>query len=114
LTTIGDPLLDLGWLIATWPESETPSPADVAIAPWDGFPTIDEMIAHYAARSHRDVSAVDWYAVLACYKLGIILEGTHARACAGQAPRAVGDMLHAKTIALFERALRRIHGREID
>ena len=114
LTTIGDPLLDLGWLIATWPESETPGPADVAVQPWDGFPTIDEMIAHYAARSRRDVSAVDWYAVLACYKLGIILEGTHARACAGQAPRAVGDMLHAKTIALFERALRRIHGREID
>ena len=46
--------------------------------------------------------------MLACYKLGIILEGTHARACAGKAPRDTGDKLHAHTIALFERALRRI------
>ena len=39
------------------------------------------------------------------YRLGIILEGTHARACAGKAPKATGDLLHATTVALFERAL---------
>jgi hypothetical protein len=66
------------------------------------------LVAHYAARSSRDCSAIDCYVVLACYKLGTILEGTHARACAGKAPRETGDLLHAKTIALFERALRRI------
>lgn len=108
LATIGDPLLDLGWLIATWPEHDEPAEADVAVTPWHGFPTAAELAAHYAARSARDCSAVDWYVVLACFKLGIILEGTHARACADKAPRATGDMLHAKTIALFERALRRI------
>ena len=108
LATIGDPLLDLGWLIATWPEHDEPAEADVAVTPWQGFPTAKELAAHYAARSARDCSAMDWYVVLACFKLGIILEGTHARACADKAPRATGDMLHAKTIALFERALRRI------
>ncbi len=108
LATIGDPLLDLGWMIATWPEHEMPGEADVAVTPWTGFPSADELVKHYAARSDRDCSAIDWYVVLACYKLGIILEGTHARACAGKAPRETGDMLHAKTIALFERALRRI------
>ncbi len=108
LATLGDPLLDLGWMIATWPEDDTPGAADVAVTPWVGFPTADELVAHYAARSARDCSAIDWYVVLACYKLGIILEGTHARACAGKAPRETGDLLHAKTIALFERALRRI------
>ncbi len=54
------------------------------------------------------MSHIGWYAVLACYKLGIILEGTHARACAGKAPKETGDMLHASTVGLFERALRRI------
>jgi aminoglycoside phosphotransferase (APT) family kinase protein len=108
LSTIGDPLLDLGWLLATWPESDAPRATDVAITPWQGFATPDELIAHYARISGRDLSALDWYVVLACYKLGIILEGTHARACAGKAPKETGDRLHAHTLDLFERALRRI------
>ncbi|GGE00321.1 putative aminoglycoside phosphotransferase [Polymorphobacter glacialis] len=106
LTTIGDPLIDLGWLMATWPEGDEHGDEAVAIQPWDGFPTIAELVDHYRPRTSRDLSAIDWYAVLACYKLGIILEGTHARACAGKAPRATGDLLHAKTVGLFERALR--------
>ncbi len=106
LTTIGDPLLDLGWLLATWPETPDPRVEDVSVQPWTGFPTAAELVEHYRPRTGRDLAAIDWYAVLACYKLGIILEGTHARAGAGRAPKATGDLLHAKTIGLFERALR--------
>lgn len=106
LTTIGDPLLDLGWLLATWQESETPREFGVNIQPWGGFPSPTELVEHYRPRTHRDMSAIDWYAVLACYKLGLILEGTFARACAGQAPKETGDRLHAHTVSLFERALR--------
>jgi aminoglycoside phosphotransferase (APT) family kinase protein len=105
LSTIGDPLLDLGWLLATWPPESGPTPGSIGVQPWEGFPTADELVARYRDRTTRDLSAIEWYAVLACYKLGIILEGTHARACAGKAPRATGDMLHATTVALFERAL---------
>lgn len=108
LSTIGDPLLDLGWLLATWPENGRWIGGDVAIEPWDGFATGRELAGHYSAVSGRDISALEWYVVLACFKLGIILEGTHARACAGKAPRETGDHLHAQTIHLFERALQRI------
>ncbi|HEY2387588.1 MAG TPA: phosphotransferase family protein [Candidatus Binatia bacterium] len=109
LTTIGDPLLDLGWLMATWPADDgTQIGVAMAVQPWSGFPTVDELVAHYRARSDRDLSAIDWYGVLACYKLGIILEGTHARAAVGQAPRETGDMLHAMTVGLFQRAERMI------
>ena len=105
LSTIGDPLLDLGWLLATWPEERTPSVATVMVVPWEGFPSSDELVSRYREQSDRDLSSIAWYAVLACYKLGIILEGTHARAFAGKADRATGDMLHAATVGLFERAL---------
>jgi len=104
LTTIGDPLIDLGWLLATWPDPVLGNFS--AVTPWIGFPDADELIAHYGAHSTRDLSAIHWYGVLACYKLGILLEGTHARACAGKAPIDTGAQLHAKAVWLFERALR--------
>jgi len=104
LATIGDPLIDLGWLLATWPD---PAFGDVSsVTPWLGFPTADELIAHYRERSTRDLSAIQWYGVLACYKLGILLEGTHARACAGKAPAETGERLHENAVRLFRRALR--------
>ena len=106
LTTIGDPLLDLGWLLATWPDGGEPT--TTTVRPWDGFPTADELVRRYGERSTRDLSAVTWYEVLACYKLGLILEGTHARAIAGLAPTETGDRLHASTLGLFRRALARI------
>ncbi len=106
MSTIGDPLVDLGWLLATWPGEGALSvgPA-MAFNGLEGFATPDELIAHYALSSGRSVEDVDFYVVLACFKLGIILEGTHARAFAGRAEKTVGDLLHAITVALFEKAL---------
>ncbi|GAA5079031.1 aminoglycoside phosphotransferase (APT) family kinase protein [Thermocatellispora tengchongensis] len=101
MCTIGDPLLDLGWLLATWPGGEGDWGIGTTIT---GLPEGRELVAHYAALSGRDLSAINWYATMACFKLGIVLEGTHARACAGKAPKDIGDALHATTLALFARA----------
>ncbi|MBM68505.1 MAG: phosphotransferase family protein [Haliea sp.] len=102
MSTIGDPLLDLGWVMATSDDGDGFSTA--SIEPRDGFPSIAEMVAHYSKHSHRNLSSLQWYAVLACYKLGAILEGTHARACAGKADKAIGEKLHQLTLGLFRRA----------
>lgn len=106
LATIGDPLLDMGWIMATWADPDGTRTAGTIIQPWDGFPTIEELMAHYQAHSDRDASHLRWYGVLGCYKLGIILEGSFARACAGKAPKATGDKLHDHCIRLFQRATR--------
>lgn len=110
LATIGDPLLDLAWLLATWPDQDgaLPNP-DIAIHPQTGFPNQAQLIRHYRDCGARDVTAISWYVVLACYKLAIILEGTHARACAGKAPIATGTKLHAVALRLLERARRWMH-----
>lgn len=102
LATIGDPLIDLGWLLATWPE--VGEEGAVSVKPWLSFPTAPEMVAHYQKCGGRDVSDIEWYAVFGCYKLGILLEGTYARACAGKAPKDVGDRLHDRAQWLFDRA----------
>jgi aminoglycoside phosphotransferase (APT) family kinase protein len=107
LATIGDPMLDLGWLLATWRDQNAPaSEAQIVVEPWDGFPTPAELVARYGETSGRDVSRADWYAVLACYKLAILLEGSFARACAGKAPVEIGERMHKSAIRLLGKAAR--------
>lgn len=107
LATIGDPLLDLGWLLATWRDQGAPAAqAQIVVEPWDGFPSPAELIAHYGAVSGRDVSDAGWYAVLACYKLAILLEGSHARSRAGKAPAEVGERMHKSAVRLLGKAAR--------
>lgn len=64
-----------------------------------GLPSTGELIERYATRSSRDLSAIQWYVALACFKPGIALEGMYARSLAGQAPEATGRRLHAMTLA---------------
>jgi len=104
LTTVGDPLLDLGWVLATWPGPDMEPTPSLNVQPWIGFPKAAELVDHYRAGSTRDLSAIDWYTVLACYKLAIILEGSHARASAGLAERDTADMLHRGAVGLLGRA----------
>ncbi len=109
LSTIGDPLIDLGWLLATWPDPDGGSShAAIGVRPWEGFPDAAALVDRYREHTDRDLSEIAWYKVLACYKLGIIVEGTFARACAGKAPKATGDLLHATTVGLLQRALETI------
>ena len=104
MCTIGDPLLDLGWLVATWQLTGAPDEFAGVLTRAGGLPTGAELVQRYASQSSRDVTAVDWYTVLACFKLGIILEGSHARMYAGQATPEIGERLHTTTLRLFERA----------
>ena len=101
MCTIGDPLLDLGWLLATWGQS----PAfGGKLFEMGGMAGTDDLVAQYGRNTTRDLSRITWYTVLACFKLGIVLEGTLARASAGKAPMEVGELLHAATVSLFEQA----------
>lgn len=109
MVTLGDPLVDLGRLLISWPDGAEVKPYTMRVEKLDGFPSRHEMIARYAGRAQRDLTELPWFEVLACYKLGILLEGTHARALAGLADAATGQRLHASAIALFHEA-RRIVG----
>ena len=105
MCTIGDPLLDLGWLLATWRQPDGSAVFSHALGGHDGLASTDDLLQRYEANTVRDLSVITWYTVLACFKLGIVIEGTLARACAGKAEKEVGDQLHAATVHLFERAL---------
>jgi aminoglycoside phosphotransferase (APT) family kinase protein len=107
LASRGDPLLDLGWLTATW--QDPAEGGDRAGGPlWDDLPTLGEIVERYLSATGRSAVEAQWYSVLAPFKLGAILEGSHARACAGLTPKPIGDRLHDHAVSLFERARRRI------
>ncbi|MGY4708035.1 phosphotransferase family protein [Mycolicibacterium sp. CBM1] len=110
MCTIGDPLLDLGWMLATWYLPGTASVLTNVLMDSGGLAAPEELVARYAEHTTRDLSGIDWYTVLACFKLGIILEGSHARAAAGYAPKEIGDRLHIATVRLFERAVTIMEG----
>jgi aminoglycoside phosphotransferase (APT) family kinase protein len=84
LCTLGDPLADVGTLMAYWPERDAP---DMAIGMpanlLPGFPTREELAARYAEASGRDLADLDFYTALGYWKLAIILEGVYARYSAG-------------------------------
>jgi aminoglycoside phosphotransferase (APT) family kinase protein len=84
LCTLGDPLADVGTLMAYWPERGA---ADIAIGMpanlLPGFPTREELAARYAETSGRDLADLDFYTALGYWKLAIILEGVYARYSAG-------------------------------
>jgi aminoglycoside phosphotransferase (APT) family kinase protein len=84
LCTLGDPLADVGTLMAYWPErgqAETSLGMPANLAP--GFPTRAELAARYAETSGRDLSELDFFTALGYWKLAIILEGVYARTAAG-------------------------------
>jgi aminoglycoside phosphotransferase (APT) family kinase protein len=85
LCTLGDPLADVGLLMVYWSEPGDdliPLFEPATLAP--GFPSREEVKSRYAEHSGRDLSEIDFYVALGCWKLAIVLEGVYARFAAGQ------------------------------
>ncbi|AXI85915.1 acyl-CoA dehydrogenase [Streptomyces sp. ETH9427] len=97
MSTLGDPLTDLGLLVMYSSPLGMPDSPVSTTAEAPGHPTPAELIERYAARSGRDVSSVSWYTAFAWFKLAVILEGIHYRYTLGQTVGAgfdrIGDLV---------------------
>ena len=79
--TVGDPKLDLAWMLQGWPDdTEAPEAATSGYVDLQFMPSKGEMLAHYAEVSGRQVDDIDYYLVLAKWKLAIVLEQGFQRA----------------------------------
>lgn len=90
--TVGDPKLDLGWTVQGWPQ-DTSAPDAASYVPMYGMPTRDEVVAHYAAVSGRQVDDLDYYLVLAKWKLAVVLEQGFQRAGDDEKLNAFGPIV---------------------
>jgi aminoglycoside phosphotransferase (APT) family kinase protein len=103
MATLGDPLSDLGLFLVYWARDEALLGA--AVESGTGFATRDEIVERYAKKSGYDVSQLDFYEVLAAYKLAIILEGIHARFLMGKTLGDGFEYIGSMVEAMVDRAL---------
>ena len=106
MSTLGDPLADLGYTLIYWIEAGEGSDVEgnqVTTGP--GFFTRAEIAEAYARASGRDVTAVDFYQVLALTKLAVISEGIYKRFTLGKTLGEGFDQLQRMTQPLARRAL---------
>jgi aminoglycoside phosphotransferase (APT) family kinase protein len=90
--TVGDPKLDLGWMVQSWPE-DTDAPSAMSYVDMRGMPSRTKVIDHYAKVSGRQVDDLDYYLVLAKWKLAIVLEQGFQRAGDNEKLLAYGPVI---------------------
>jgi aminoglycoside phosphotransferase (APT) family kinase protein len=104
LTSLGDPMLDLGWILTSWWEEGDPEGKRPLVKPWQDFMSRAELSRLYCELTGRDATVVPWFFTLGCYKLACLLEGTYARSKQGQIPENVGQSVHAYALWLMNKA----------
>jgi aminoglycoside phosphotransferase (APT) family kinase protein len=103
MTTIGDPLLDLAWGLIAWsPEGDDMTAA--RYMPLDGMPPRDVLLEHYEKVSGRSTEDIDYYVVLARWKLAIVLEKSYARVAGGEQVSPALETFGALVLELMRKA----------
>jgi aminoglycoside phosphotransferase (APT) family kinase protein len=114
MTTIGDPLADLGYLCALWADRNDP-PAGMfelgSVTRAAGFPSRAELIARYEERSGRSMTNIRWYQTLALWKAIVFMEGNYKRAVAGTTDDPFLKQFGHGVVELAQRAEDMAYGR---
>src|SRR3546814_15190717 len=110
LASLGDPLLDLGWILSSWSEAGDPDGKNPMVRPWDGFLTRAELVRLYGELSGPDMSAMPWYFSIACYKLACLVERLYSRSLTGQIPAKVVAYVPPYHVWLMNNAAQRNAG----
>jgi aminoglycoside phosphotransferase (APT) family kinase protein len=91
LSTIGDPMLDMGWFTGGMRDERFPDLTNAAgLNDPNEFPTRQELVRYYCAGTGRDPAEIDYYTLLAGFKSGCLLEYKVAQAEAGILPKETG------------------------
>jgi aminoglycoside phosphotransferase (APT) family kinase protein len=92
--TVGDPKLDLGWVLQSWPEDTSDAGAsESSYTDLYGMPSRDQLAQHYSDVSGRQVDDLDYYLILAKWKLGVVLEQGYQRADKDEKLQAFGPIV---------------------
>jgi aminoglycoside phosphotransferase (APT) family kinase protein len=107
MATVGDPLLDLGWVINGWPEDTArrgTAETKVSYVDYEGMPSASELLDYYERESGRPVDEIDYYVILARFKLAVVLEGGYARVIKGETDNEKMEMFGDVVLDMAQRA----------
>ena len=109
MSTLGDPLADLGLFLLYWgrDESSASAVAGAAISAELGFMSRAEIVDRYAKATGIDLESLEWYEIFAAYKLAVIVAGIHARFLMGMTRGDGFDGMGEMVRQLSETALAR-------
>jgi aminoglycoside phosphotransferase (APT) family kinase protein len=107
MCTLGDSLADLGLLRMYWGQGTSRQllTIGVPVMQLSGFPTWEEASARYEEKSGVDLSNLDFYTVLAHFKLGVILENMYKRFLGGGTVGAGFETIGQQAQVLGKRGL---------
>jgi aminoglycoside phosphotransferase (APT) family kinase protein len=107
MATIGDPMLDVGFLLAFWGDDRPTVPAHHTVQAFSrvpGAPTREELAQRYAERSGRSVEHLDYFMALGFWKLAAIIEGAYAQFVHGEVDSPYARALEHDVPQLLEEA----------
>jgi aminoglycoside phosphotransferase (APT) family kinase protein len=107
MSTIGDPLADLGYLATLWLDRDDPSLGRfelTSVSRDEGWPTRAELIARYEEGSGRSMTDIRWYRTLALWKSIVFMEGNFRRASSGMSDDPYLKSFGDGVVGLAERA----------
>lgn len=115
ISTLGDPLADLGYALMPWAEPGDEPIDPTAATAVAGVPTRTQLAARYSEKTGADLSQLDFYLGYNCWKTAAILQGVFARYQAGNKSAEGADLevLRARidsAVASAERAVNRLNG----
>jgi len=86
MAALGDPLVDLGILLAYWVATAPPGQHDAltTVTTLPGWLTPGELVERYAARSGRDLTRLQFYEVFALFKIAVVVQQIYYRFVNGQ------------------------------
>ena len=86
MSALGDPLVDLGILLAYWAPTAPPLARDAltTVTHRPGYFTRDEILDYYAQRSTRDLSNIRFYEIFAVFKIAVVIQQIYFRYMQGQ------------------------------
>jgi aminoglycoside phosphotransferase (APT) family kinase protein len=86
MAALGDPIVDLGILLAYWVATAPPGQQDAltTVTTLPGWLTPAELVDRYAARSGRDLTRLKFYEVFALFKIAVVVQQIYFRFVNGQ------------------------------
>jgi aminoglycoside phosphotransferase (APT) family kinase protein len=116
MSTLGDPLADLGWMLSYWRDPKDPEPAIPELTAQfmerEGYPTRQELVSRYEERSGFEFENERFYRALAVYKLAALGEMFFRRYLEGNSDDPMYPKMRERVPALAEQAKRIIEGDE--